>query len=95
MPDTRVEVLLGHGLSQDLVEWLGQHYSRVEDAAASVSRHEAGQCGGTDGRCPWHGPQTVPGRLDEVSRAINAWMLTGWAERGLFENRGPEDAGVV
>lgn len=97
MSDTSVDVLLAHGLSPELVDRLRHQCSRTEEVAALVARHEVGHCGGPaarEGRCPWHVPCVLAGDLDEVTRVINAWMLTGWAEHGLFEPGASGDAGV-
>lgn len=100
MPTTPVEVLLAHGLAPGVVTRLGERFSRVEDIAAAASRHEAGQCGNPFGDprgdiqcCPWHVPWALAGDLEEVTRAVDAWIFVGWAERGLFERERPGDAG--
>lgn len=101
MSATPVEVFLAHGLAREVVAQVRERFAWAEDVAATVSRHETGQCGEPFGDpaadtqcCPWHVPWLLAGDLEEVSRATDAWMLAGWVEHGLFERREPGDAGL-
>lgn len=87
MTQTPIEVLLTHGLPQATVPRLLEEFTRLEDVAATIARHDAAQCGT---RCPWHAPHVLAGDLGPVRAAADAWLAVGWAERGVF---GPRSAG--